>query len=108
MVIPGVLFLSESDYCASASILSAERLVVDADIVNQAGKETACIKGLAGTNVLVGQQKRAASVILTALQFGDTNCTLCPAFSRRCWASIAASLVYYYCVGGTLLLKQSM
>jgi len=47
--------------CQGLDSLYAERLIVDADIINQAGKETACIKGLAGTNVLVGQQKRAAS-----------------------------------------------
>ena len=61
-----------------------ERSRMDANVINQAGEKTACIKGLAGTNVLVRQEKRAASVILTALQFGDTNCTLCPVFSRRC------------------------
>ena len=54
---------------------------MDANVINQAGEETGCIEGVAGTNVLVRQEKRAASFILTALQFGDTNCTLCPAFS---------------------------
>ena len=70
--------------------------------ITQAGKETACTKGLAGANILVGQERRAASVTLTALQSCDTNCTLCPGFSRCFWASIAASSVCYSTVGGPL------
>jgi len=58
--------------------------VVDANIVNQAGEEAGRVKFFAGTNVLVRQQKRAVSFILTALQFYDTNCTLCPVFSQLC------------------------
>ena len=50
MVVMDVLFIRVDLLCQGRDFFCAQNIVVDADIVDQAGEETGRIKGLVGTN----------------------------------------------------------